>query len=126
MYNDIVGRDEKGNEIAVKEIPRNILNEKLLISLKKEAGIMKSFDNPNIVKLHSILKTKRYFYLVMEFCNGGDLNKQIKKHKRFEEHVTQNIIYQVSLGLKALHENNIIHRDLKLSNFLLVIKDGTY
>jgi len=88
---------------------------------------MKSLNHENVVHLYQAIKTKRNFYLVMEFCNGGDLGKLLKKHKRFEEHIVQIVTYQVAKGLKALREHNILHRDLKLSNFLLRIeKDGTY
>ncbi len=121
-----VGRDENGRIVAVKEIRRSKLNEKLLQSLKKEISIMLSLENEHIVRLYNMLRTKRSFYLVMEYCDGGDLGKQIKKHRRFEEHVVQNIIYQVSQGLKLLYEHRIVHRDLKLSNFLVTRKDGKY
>ena len=120
------GKDHMGREVAVKEIARSRMSEKLLGSLRKETAILKSLQHENIVKLLNVITTAKFFYLVMEYCNGGDLNKHLKKHKRFEEHVVQNIIYQVSQGLKELYDNHIIHRDLKLSNFLLMIKNGTY
>ena len=121
------GKDDSGREVAVKEIPRSKLSDKLLGSLKKEVGILKSLDCDYIVKLYNVIKTARHFYLIMEFCNGGDLGKPLKKIKRFEEHVAQKCIYQISQGLKMLHQNRIIHRDLKLSNFLLQRhSDGSY
>ncbi len=113
------GRDSANRDIAVKEIPRSRLSEKLLGSLRKEVNILRSLDCENIVKLYDVIKTPRHYYLVMEFCNGGDLGKLLKKSKRFDEHIVQNIVYQIANGLKVLHQNHIIHRDLKLSNFLL-------
>jgi len=56
--------------------------------------------------------------LVMEFADGGDLYQRIvynKKHKKvFEEYEIWNVLIQVSRGLKALHDIQILHRDLKV------------
>ena len=121
------GRDKEGKVVAVKEIPKSRLNSKLLDSLKKEISILGSLNCDYIVRLFDVITTTRYFYLIMEFCNGGDLGKRLKKLKRMEEYTTQKVIYQVSKGLKILHENKIIHRDLKLSNFLIEMNEnGTY
>ncbi len=118
-----VGQDGKGNKIAVKEIPRKNLTDKLLDSLKQEIDILKSITNENVIKLHGVKKTEKNFYLIMEYCEGGDLSKFLRKYKRLDEYVVQKMVYQISNGLKALAEHNILHRDLKLSNLLLSTKE---
>lgn len=115
----MLGRDGKGNEVAIKEISRKTLTDKLAESLKKEVNILKSINNENIIKLYGVKKTEKNYYLIMEYCKGGDFSKYLHKYKRFEEYKVQNFIYQISNGLKVLAEYNIIHRDLKLSNLLL-------
>eukprot|EP00826_Nyctotherus_ovalis_P059841 TRINITY_DN8359_c0_g2_i4.p1 TRINITY_DN8359_c0_g2~~TRINITY_DN8359_c0_g2_i4.p1 ORF type:complete len:351 (+),score=122.86 TRINITY_DN8359_c0_g2_i4:106-1158(+) len=116
------GRDGKGNEVAVKEISRRTLTDKLADSLRKEIDILKSINNENIIKLIGVKKTEKNFYLIMEYCKGGDLSRYLKKHKRLEEYTVQKMVYQISNGLRVLAEHNIMHRDLKLSNLLLSTK----
>ncbi len=105
--------------MAIKEISRRILTDKLLDSLRQEIEILKSVSNRNIIKLVGVKKSTKNFYLIMEYCNGGDLHRFLKAHKRVEEHVAQSIVYQISCGLHDLARNRIIHRDLKLSNLLI-------
>ncbi len=64
----------------------------------------------------------------MEFCDNGDLYQKIvahiKKKKLFKEREIWNVFVQMIKGLKALHDMNIFHRDLKSANIFLN-KDGT-
>jgi len=117
-----IAKDGKGNEVAIKEISRRTLTNKLAESLKKEISILKSIDNQNVIKLIEAKKTDKNFYLVMEYCKGGDMAKYLKKHKRLSEYVVQKMVFQISNGLKVMAQHNILHRDLKLSNLLLSTK----
>lgn len=114
-----LGRDNLSNDLAIKEISRQILNDKLMESLKREIEILKSLDNPHIVKLLDVKTTAKSFYLIMEYCNGGNLQQFLKKHKRLEECAVQSIIWQISKGLRTLRSQKIVHRDLKLNNLLI-------
>ncbi len=62
----------------------------------------------------------------MDLANGGDLQELINNHAReniyFEEDDILSILLQISLGLKHIHENNIIHRDIKPANILIHYK----
>eukprot|EP00826_Nyctotherus_ovalis_P024775 TRINITY_DN1911_c0_g2_i4.p2 TRINITY_DN1911_c0_g2~~TRINITY_DN1911_c0_g2_i4.p2 ORF type:complete len:231 (-),score=49.96 TRINITY_DN1911_c0_g2_i4:1239-1931(-) len=121
-----LGQDGNGMDVAVKEISRRILNERLLESLKQEIEILKSMSSPNIIRLQEVKKSSKHFYLVTEYCNGGDLQKFLRAHKRLEEHVVQQIVYQLSRGLKEIAQRRILHRDLKLSNLLISYEGGKY
>ena len=103
---------------AFSEKPENIKR------LANEITLLKKINHPNIVKLIDLKKTKSHSYIVMEFCNGGDLSGCLKKYKAahrrpFPEEVVQYIMRQVVSGLAFLHSNKIIHRDLKLDNILV-------
>ena len=92
--------------------------------LYNEIKVMQKIQHPNIVGLIDLKKTKSHCYLVMEYCNGGDLTgclkKYMEKYKRaFSEEIVQYLMRQIVSGLDALHSNNILHRDLKLDNILI-------
>ena len=103
---------------AFSEKPENIKR------LSNEITLLKKINHPNIVRLIDLKKTKSHCYIVMEFCNGGDLSGCLKKykhahHRPFSEQIVQYIMRQVVSGIAFLHSNKIIHRDLKLDNILV-------
>ncbi len=103
---------------AFSEKPENIKR------LSNEITLLKKINHPNIVRLIDLKKTKSHCYIVMEFCNGGDLSGCLKKykatyHRPFSEEIVQYIMRQVVSGISFLHSNKIIHRDLKLDNILV-------
>lgn len=83
---------------------------------------MQSINQENIIKLYEVIKTKKNYYIVLEYCAGGDLHKFLKKRKRISEHEVQSILYQLSNGFRVLYQKDIIHRDIKLSNLLFLDK----
>ena len=91
--------------------------------LANEIKVMQKIIHPNLVSLIELKKTKSHLYLVMEFCNGGDLTSCLKKYmqlynKPFSEEIVQYLMRQIVSGLDALHSRNFLHRDLKLDNIL--------
>ena len=103
---------------AFSEKPENIKR------LANEISLLKKINHPNIVKLIDLKKTKSHCYIVMEYCNGGDLSGCLKKYKAaykrpFPEEVVQYIMRQVVSGIAFLHSHKIMHRDLKLDNILV-------
>ena len=103
---------------AYSEKPENIKR------LANEITLLKKINHPNIVRLIDLKKTKSHCYIVMEFCNGGDLSGCLKKYKEvhrrpFSEQIVQYLMRQIVNGLEFLHSNKIIHRDLKLDNILV-------
>ena len=103
---------------AYSEKPENI---KLL---SNEISLLKKLNHPNIVRLIDLKKTKSHCYIVMEYCNGGDLAGCLKKYKAaykrpFPEELVQYLMRQIVSGLNFLHSQKIIHRDLKLENILV-------
>lgn len=93
--------------------------------IKSEIEILSNLDNSNIIKFYRSSKTNGIYYLRMEYCDGGDLFEYVKKNGNdFQFDISKinflyGCLYQVSSGLKYLHEKNIIHRDIKLQNILI-------
>lgn len=98
--------------VAIKKITK-IIDKKYINS---EINVMKGLNSPYILKLYEVIHKKNYLYLVLEYCNQGDLSKYIKtKNKQYNS----KYIYQIIQGLQYLHKSKIIHRDIKPHNILL-------
>ena len=87
----------------------------------KEYEILKDLSHPSIIKVLGYAEDKYNFYMEMELCASGNLSTLIRKNKSYLyfEKVIKMVSTQLLLGLKKLHENGIIHCNLKPSNILL-------
>ena len=118
--------DNDNTPYATKVYDRQTIEKSkdLLRYIQTEATILKNLNHPNIVKLKEVKKTKKHFYIVMEFCNGGELSQNLKKYqakynKAFPEEIVQYLMKQIVNGINYLHNLDIMHRDIKLDNILL-------
>ena len=103
---------------AMKIIPINSRNEKQ--KTDKEIELLKQLDHPNIVKLFEYFSDDEKYYLITEYCRGGDLFDLIKKKKKFSELSAAYIMYQVFHALIYCHNtHNLIHRDIKPENIVV-------
>ncbi|CAD8134114.1 unnamed protein product [Paramecium pentaurelia] len=88
--------------------------------LKDEISVLAKIDSPNVLKLEHYFQSKTNCYIVMEYCNGGDLERYWEKNGRIiKEQKVIEIIIQILNGLSQLHKQNVIHRDIKLANILM-------
>ncbi|KAJ1297797.1 hypothetical protein BS78_01G404900 [Paspalum vaginatum] len=109
-----------GTEVAVKEIAMERLSSKLRESLLSEVDILRRIRHSNVIALHDSIKDHGRIYLILEYCRGGDLHAYLQRHKRVSEAVAKHFIRQLASGLQMLRDNNVVHRDLKPQNILLV------
>lgn len=115
-----------GEEFAVKIIDLNKYGtERRMIQLKNEIRISARVDHPNIIRLEEVFQSDSTLYLVQEMCNGGDLFDLLhsQKNRRLEEDDARRLVQQILSAIKYLHAHNILHRDVKLENFLLTTTD---
>jgi calcium-dependent protein kinase len=112
-------REDNSIKIAIKVMNKRDMSEEDLLSLRREVQIMQQVDHPNIVKYYETYDDKKYIYLCMEYCSGGDLFKQITD--RGKPMTEREVAFMLEKLLKALHHchsQNIIHRDIKPENIM--------
>ncbi|XP_058054196.1 cyclin-dependent kinase 10 [Anopheles bellator] len=120
-------RDTVSNEIvALKKvrIDQDIFKDGLPVSGLREIQILKNCSHENVVQLKEVVvgNSLESIFLVMEFCEQDLASLLDNMDSPFTESQVKCIIIQLLKGLKYLHSNFIIHRDLKVSNLLLTDK----
>jgi len=111
---------ERETDVAVKIINIKNLNRKGIDVINEEIRIMKMIKkepHPNIVGCYDVFQDNEYVYIILEYCDSGNLRNILKKPLR--EKYAQYYFCQLTEGLKYLDEHNIIHRDIKPRNILL-------
>jgi len=107
---------------AVKEINISI-HKKNIERFREEIFLMNKFDHQNILKLYETIEDDNYIYLILEYCENGDLKNFLNKRPMKEKNVRR-FMKQIVSGLQYLNNKNVYHRDLKPQNILLT-KDYT-
>ncbi|CAO3687583.1 unnamed protein product [Rhizopus stolonifer] len=85
----------------------------------REAYIMKLLHHPHIVQLQELHMTASFFYITMEYVEGGQLLHHIVRHGKLDEADARRFARQIISALDYMHRNSIVHRDLKIENILL-------
>ena len=113
---------------ATKKMPKTmVLQPKVKKYFNNEIHILENIDHPYIIKLYEIKQTINNYFLIFDFCNGGDLNHCLEKYKKknkkpFTQEIVQHLMNQIVNGLQYLHNSKILHRDIKLDNILVHFK----
>ena len=110
-----------GRLVAIKSINKTkIISERQKKKINIETNIMKTLSNSNyIVKFYETYETKKHICIVMEYICAGDLLSYIRKRSKLNENIAKYIFKQIILALQYIHNNNIVHRDIKLDNILI-------
>ena len=122
---ELVEHKITGMQRAMKIIQKsNILNpeQNNEESVLNEFNILKKIDHQNVVKIYEFYSDTENYYLITEYCPGGDLYEATKKEYLSEVQVAC-IMYQILLAINHIHKMKIMHRDLKLENILISKKE---
>lgn len=110
----------KGGLVAIKRINKSNLDSEYLERVNEEIEIMKIIKenpHPNIVNCIEIITDSDIIYIVLEYCENGDLSQCLGYS--IEENVSKKYILQIIKSLDYLKQRKIIHRDIKPKNILL-------
>lgn len=115
---------EIGKTVAIKVYFKNKVTHTKLRAIKREVAMMAFMERkgvPNIVKALTAFADDLHYYIVMEYCEGGDLLEWILKRKKalHERDALASIVVPLLNALCQIHSMGIIHRDIKLENIFL-------
>ena len=119
---------KKNKYYVLKEIPLNLSTAvEKINSVQNEAQILSSLNNKYVVKFYESFKMNQNIYILMEYCDNGDLCSFLNKIKKarkndnyfLEEDFVWKLFIQMSIGLYYIHSKKIIHRDIKTLNIFL-------
>ncbi|XP_047615712.1 serine/threonine-protein kinase Nek1 isoform X7 [Phacochoerus africanus] len=117
---------EDGRQYVIKEINISRMSNKEREESRREVAVLANMKHPNIVQYRESFEENGSLYIVMDYCEGGDLFKRINAQKGilFQEDQILDWFVQICLALKHVHDRKILHRDIKSQNIFLT-KDGT-
>ncbi|GMG26632.1 unnamed protein product [Ambrosiozyma monospora] len=115
-----------GALMAVKQVdlPKSSTeNSKISMidALKLEMSLLKELNHENIVRYLGSSSDAQRLYIFLEYIPGGSVSSMLNTYGPFEEPLVRNFITQVLIGLRYLHGEGIIHRDIKGANILIDI-----
>uniref|UniRef100_A0A673H6X6 non-specific serine/threonine protein kinase n=1 Tax=Sinocyclocheilus rhinocerous TaxID=307959 RepID=A0A673H6X6_9TELE len=115
-----------GRQYVIKEIGISRMSNKERQESRKEVAVLANMSHPNIVQYKESFEESGCLYIVMDYCEGGDLFKKINNQRGtlFSEEQILDWFVQICLALKHVHDRKILHRDIKSQNIFLT-KDGT-
>ncbi|NWW13260.1 NEK1 kinase, partial [Oreocharis arfaki] len=122
----LVKAKENGQQYVIKEINISKMSNKEREESRREVAVLANMKHPNIVLYRESFEENGCLYIVMDYCEGGDLFKKINAQKGilFSEDQILDWFVQICLALKHIHDRKILHRDIKSQNIFLT-KDGT-
>ncbi|XP_014614270.1 PREDICTED: serine/threonine-protein kinase SIK3-like isoform X2 [Polistes canadensis] len=107
------------SKVAIKIIDKTKLNEENLAKIFREVHIMKRLRHPHIIRLYQVMETEKMIYLVTEYAPGGEIFDHLVRNGRMPEPEARRIFRQIVLAVHYLHQQRVVHRDLKAENLLL-------
>uniref|UniRef100_A0A3B1JKU1 non-specific serine/threonine protein kinase n=1 Tax=Astyanax mexicanus TaxID=7994 RepID=A0A3B1JKU1_ASTMX len=116
-------RERSGNarHCVIKQISWSRMSPREREDSKKEVTLLSKMKHPNIVAFFRSFNERNSLYIVMEYCDGGDLMKKIsmQRGQPFKEQQIMDWFVQICLGLKHIHDRKVLHRDIKAQNIFL-------
>src|SRR6516225_7519874 len=103
---------------------RYLRDESARARFLREARAAASVRHPNVASVFHLGRTGSSYFYAMEFVEGETLENLIKRSGRLEVKLALEIAMQVAAGLAAVHEQNLVHRDVKPTNIMVSLEQG--
>jgi serine/threonine protein kinase len=110
---------------ALKVIGEKYLaDESARLRFLREARAAASVRHPNVAPVFHLGRTGQNYFYAMEFVEGETIQNLIKRSRRLDVKLALEVTTQVAAGLAAVHEQNLVHRDIKPTNIMVRLKEG--
>ncbi|GMR45168.1 hypothetical protein PMAYCL1PPCAC_15363, partial [Pristionchus mayeri] len=107
-----------GQSVAIKIIDKKAIGDDLP-RVKTELEALRTLQHQNICRLYQEIETEEKFFLIMEYCSGGEMFDYIVRKAKLEESEARHFFRQLVQAIAYIHDKGFAHRDLKPENLLL-------
>jgi len=117
--NSVVERKSQ-TRYAIKRIYKSRFDDVVVDQLRAEVEVLSALDHPNVVRVVEAFETKDEIVMILELGLGGDLFDfvQKQKDKKCSIELARDLTRQIARALAHCHAQGIVHRDVKLENFV--------
>lgn len=122
-FGEVFLMQRNGRHLVIKKVDLKDLNDKARTLSVQEMKLLEGLNHPNIVSYEGGYRKNECLHIFMEYCEGGDLARQIETKKAeeslFSEVQVLSWTRKITEGLSYIHDRKIIHRDIKPANIFL-------
>lgn len=113
-------KDKEGRPVAMKILAtKSSSTERKIVRFYQEAKLAMSLSHPNLIQVYEVGEVNGRHFIAMQYLKRGNLARYIKKKGLFSESDALDFVTKIAQGLKFIHDNGIVHRDLNPSNILI-------
>ena len=116
---DLCNRDDNTSLVSVPSVGSRETVESFRHKFIKEARLIASFNNGNIIHIHDVFEDNGTAYYVMEYIDGKNLSSIVAERGALDEATAVRYVRQVSNALADIHNRNLLHLDVKPANIML-------
>lgn len=120
-----LAREKESKQVVALKVlsKKQIENSEVVGQIRREIEIHSHLEHPNILRMYGFFFDAKKIYYIMEYAPGGELYKELKRQRKFEEKQVARYIRQMASALAYIHSCNVFHRDIKPENILICTGD---